>query len=619
MTYVRIVLLTALLVATITVTAAAQGELTDPYEILNRHFEAVGGLDQLKAVQTEYVEGAIAVAGLQGTLKGWDQKPDRSRADMDLGILKITEAHNGDYRWRIDQNGKLQRITNPDEAAIKRREIELRMAEYEYADPLSDIFSATFEGIESIEGRDCYKIRLENSINDDVSTSYINVESFLLEKTVSIQGEGSNDTYFGDYREVDGRMVEFWRKSVDHQTGQAMEVTITKYIANLEIDPAVFEPPEQTGKDYRFVKGNSSEDVRFRFMGNHLFIPVTVGSKERLWVLDTGAAMSVINEEFADSLGLELQGDIKGRGAGGTVDIKLTTLPAFSVQGIDFDEQNVAVIDMKELVRAIGVDIAGILGYDFLSRFVTRIDYANELVSFYGPESFEYSGDGRELDVHLRHSVFMVKASLDGDHSGIWLFDLGASTVSLDGAYALRHGFTKKEGVERIARGAANAFRTKLVRCESIELAGFTVDYPKVSFSYGGTDTISTADEIGILGNTLFRHFVIYCDYANERVILEKGSDFGKEFPEDRSGLQVVYGEDGKVEVLFVASGTPAAKAGFQEGDVLKSVNGIAVEHLDGLIAIRKMLEEDPNTEYAFTVERDGDEKRLKLRLARLL
>jgi hypothetical protein len=618
MMHQRNVLLAVLLTILVPVTAVTQGNLTDPYVILSHYFKANGGLDRMRGERTQYFEGRLSVAGLKGTVKVWTQKPDLSRTEADLGALSMTQGNNGEIQWVLDSNGKLQRITNLDESAIKRREVKRRMAEYEYVNPLSDVFVVTFEGIEKVDNKDCYVIIIKNNINKDVYTSYINTDNFLLEKSVSIEAENSNDAFYGDYREVNGLMVAFLTKQVLHQTGQVEEVTIIEYISNPEIDSALFDPPQQTAKDYQFVQGNSAENIPFRFIENHLYIPVTVGCKERLWILDTGAGMSVISEEFANLLGLELQGDLKGKGAGGTVDIKLTTLPPFNLQGIQFKEQTVAVINMKQLNRVLGVEIGGILGYDFLSRFVTKINYAKELISFYDPDEFEYNGNGQRVDAHIKNSVFTVEATLDAEHSGMWLFDLGASTTSLDGVYALLNSFTERKGVEGIGQGAANAFPTKTVKCQSIQFAGFITENPEVGFPYGGTDTVFSADEIGVLGNSLFRNFVIYCDYANEQVIVEKGDDFNKEFPEDKSGLKLIRGEHGGFEVLFVAKGTPAAEAGFREGDILESINGIDVRYIDGLIAIRKMLKEEPGTEYEFVVSREGQEKRLNLKLANL-
>jgi hypothetical protein len=343
-----------------------------------------------------------------------------------------------------------------------------------------------------------------------------------------------------------------------------------------------------------------------------------VGCKERWWILDTGAAMSVITTDFAEDLGLDLQGDIKGSGAGGVVNVSLATLPPLSVPGIEFDEQTVAVINMDEFIRLIGVDIAGILGFDFLSRFVTRVDYANELVSFYDPATFEYSGGGTSLDVHMKDNVFMTQATLDGVHSGSWLFDLGAGTTSLDGAFALREGYAGNKGVQGIGRGAANAFRTKAVKGKSFEFAGFTVDNPRISFPYGGADTTYRADRIGTLGNSLFRNFVLYVDYTREKVILERGAQFNFPFPENNSGLQLTRDADNNVVVLFVSPGSPADKAGFGEGDMVKSINGIEIEYLDGIIAVRELLTKGPGTEYTVVINRDGQEMKLALTLADL-
>jgi len=612
-------ILSGLLLAAAVSSTVAQGTLDDPYEILDRYFNAAGGLDRLKAERSHYLEGNIAVAGLEGTIKVWIEKPDRSRIEFDLGVFKMIQGDNGDYNWVVDTNGKLQKTTNPDEAAIKRKEVKRRMAEYEYADRGSDVFQVTYIGEEEIDGESCYVIKIENNINSDYETDYINKATYYLEKSVSIEGTDSHDSYYKDYRDVAGIKVPYWQKQIAHETGQEEEIEIIEYVSNPDIEPSLFDPPEDGAKDYRFTEGDKSENIPFKFLGNHLYIPVTIDCKEKYWILDTGAAMSVIGLEYTTELGLGLQGDLKGAGAGGTVDISFATLPSFSIPGIEFDEQTVAAIDLKELNRMLDVQIAGILGFDFLSRFVTRVDYANELVSFYDPETFEYKGDGKEIDVHVKDNVFKVEATLEDNYSGTWLFDLGASSINLNSVYALKNRFTERKGVLGMGRGAGNSFIYKKVKCDKIDFAGYTLDNQTVSFRTGATDTVFTADNIGILGNTLFRNFIVYCDYLDERVILEKGDNFKREFPADHSGLQIIRGENGGYEVQYVSENTPADKAGFQTGDVLKSINGVDVEYFEGITAIRNLLKSEPGTKYSFVVNREGRDKDIKLKLAKLL
>ncbi len=396
-------------------------------------------------------------------------------------------------------------------------------------------------------------------------------------------------------------------------------VELARYESNPLVDSSLFDPPEEGGKDYRFTDGNAAEDVPFRFIENHLYVPVVTDGIEHLWILDTGAGMSVISRAFADGLGLKTEGNLKGLGAGGTVDVGFAELPPFEVEGISFDSQKVAVIDMSELTRRLGIEIAGILGYDFLSRFVTKIDYANELVSFYDPESFTYTGRGTRLDAHIKESVFETSATLDGKHSGTWLFDIGAGMTHLDANYARREGYPEKSGALRMGHGAGNEYQLKVVRAESMELAGFELDRPGVSFAYGGTDTVFTADKLGILGNSVFRNFIVFVDYANEEVTLEKGEKFNQPWPEDRSGLNVGWTVDrGGVEVLYVSPDTPAERAGFEKGDILKSIDGAGIAPGDGVLVVREQFSAPPGTKYEIAVDRAGSEKKMGLTLADL-
>jgi hypothetical protein len=316
---------------------------------------------------------------------------------------------------------------------------------------------------------------------------------------------------------------------------------------------------------------------------------------------------------------LTLEGPMKGGGAGGTVDIFLTTIPEYSLQGIDIESQKVASFDMKELRRAVSPDAVGILGFDFLSRFVTKIDYANQLISFYDPETFEYHGNGTPVDLHLSGTVFTTKAVLDGKHDGIWLFDVGAGSVSLNTAYARIHGYAERKGVIGTGRGAGAEFQVKGIKADSMQFGGFTVHRPQVGFSYGVPDSAFTSDQLGGLGNTLFRNFVMYVDYAKEQVIVEKGARFDQPWPENHAGLGLIRTADMKgIEVDYVSPETPAQKAGFQKGDLLKSINGIPLAQLGGLMALRELMTAAVGTQYEVAVDRAGTEKKMKLKVAEL-
>jgi len=609
------VLLAAVVLAAAAAVAHGQGDLTDPYDVLERHFESIGGLDRLRAEETTYFKANLTVQGLSGTVEHWQDLPGKRRTDVDLGILKETQADNGEVPWSVDPNGKVQ--FNRDENNLKRRELQMLMEEFEHVDRDSDVFTVTLEGTEGVEGTDCYVVRTTNTINDDVILDYYDTESFRHVKSSGDMGHTTQVTLFYDHREVDGILRSFRQEMEYLPIGQKQTIEILEYVANPEIDPAIFEPPSEDVRDFSFPEGVAEVAVPFEFIENHLFLTAVVDCREGLWVLDTGASMTVIDEGLADELGLTLSGSITGEGAGNAVDVAFATLPPYSVGGIEFAEQNVGVIAISDLFeRTSDLTIVGILGYDFLSRFTTRVDYANETLTFYDPSSFEYEGDGVVLDAPLSGNIFTVPVTVDGEFGGRWSLDLGAGGSAFHYPYAVEHGLLERPGLSTVGFGAGGSITKKLQAYETMELAGFVVDDAWITVP--DTEVVgafSNTELTGNLGNTLFRHFVLTLDYERQQVIVEKGDDFGSDFPKGKAGLGLWRPDGTDIEVLYVSAGTPADEAGFEEGDTVVSINGIAVEHLAGLVAVRAMLREDAGTTYDFGILRDGEPEELTLTL----
>ncbi len=614
------ILVALALVCALAPSARGAADITDPYEVLDRYYEVLGGLDRVRAEETIHFEATLSVAGLEGTVRYWGASPDRSRTDVDLVVFTQTTGDNGEVAWEVGMNGKLR--IEQDENALARRDTEVRLQLFEHLDRASAIFTVTLEGTAQVGGADCYIISVTNSNEATELRWYIDTSDFIMRKAIKARPEIQEHTLFSDYRDVDGVLHSFRQDSEVLPIGQKQVMVTTLLETNVDIDPALFDPPADDARDYVFTNGGSSVDVPFQFIERHIFLPVVVDCRESLWVLDSGASASVIDRGYAESLGLELSGEIKGQGAGNTVDVAFATLPPFSISGIEFEEQQIAVIELAGLFKSTSdLEILGILGYDFLSRFVTRVDYANEVLTFHEPSEFEYEGEGAVLDAPLSDNLFSVEATVDGVHGGRWMLDLGAGGMMFHAPYAKEHDLASREGIYGVGFGAGGRIMHYQSKYETVEFGGHTVEKPHISMAgydeeAGGA--FAGHERIGNLGNTLFRHFVLYLDYENQQVIVEKGDDFGAEFPWDRSGLQL-WRPDEAVVVLYVSPGTPADAAGFQEGDTVFSINDIDVDHFGGLLSLRAMLREEAGTEYLFDVERDGKRKELRLVLRDLL
>ena len=600
--------------------AGADATLSDPYKVLQKHYEAMGGLDKIKAQKSNYAEGTIDLegTGLKGTFRNWQELPIRSRQEVDLTVITQTSGDNGEYAWSVDHNGKLQIAR--DETTAKTRKVQILTAQYEHLDPDSKVFSLTLEGIENVEEADCYVLRLANNINEIVTINYYDTATFFMVRSDVIMPDGQSQTVFGDYREVDGVQVSFRQTVSQLPTGMKQIVEITKFENNPAIDPELFQPPAADVRDFTFLDGKSSVEVPFQFIENHLYLYLTVGGLTRRWALDTGASVTVLDETFAKELGLEMQGELKGQGASNVVDFSFATMPAFSLPGLQFQEQQVAVIDISPLLRkSVGFDIAGIIGFDFLSRLVIRVDYAAETLTLYDPDSFSYNGDGVVIDAPLESNMFYLPVTVDGRYEGMWNLDLGAGGCDFHYHYAAEQGFLDRKGVDVLSFGAGGSQESRRLRFNSIELAGYTVPNPIIDIQLTeGQGAFANKRLAGNIGNTLLRHLVLYLDYKHEQVIVEKGGDFEKVFGEDHTGMQVINNLEDQLELIVVAKGTPSEKAGLKVGDIVTGINGVKAEYLGGIVSIRKMLREPVGTEYKVDVLRDGKPQTVKLVLGEL-
>ena len=599
---------------------ASQETLNDPYQILTKHYTALGGMDKIKAEKTSYIEGTLVIkgAGIQGVLKQWEATPLRHRQELDLKVLRQTEGDNGRFSWVMDTNGKIQ--LRQDEATQKRRKVKELLETFDHLNRTSSNFTISFEGIQKVGEADCYVVKISNKINQDLRLEFIDRTTFLLVKSIDKQPDEETQTLYSDYRDVNGIKRAFKHEIEILPIGQKIEIQFSRYESNVPIDSALFEPPQSDIQDFKFLKGESAESIPFKFIENHLFIPVEINGKEKLWCLDTGAEMSAIGSDFASELGLTPEGKIKGSGAGRTVDISFVTLPAYRISGIQFNKQRIACVEVKGLIRNMfEIEVVGILGYDFLSRFVIRIDYAAEKLSFYHPEKFVYKGDGTVLDAPLKNNTFAVAGTVDGKYTGTWSLDLGAGGCSFHYPFAEENGLLTLSGVDRRGLGAGGEFKEREVQFRTLEFAGFIVRNPLIDVTLEkGEGAFGRKELIGNLGNTLFRHFVIYLDYKRQRIIVEKGRDFDRQFPGDKSGLQVVLTDKNEIAVFFVSPNTPAEKAGFRKGDIIPSINGTDVKSMGGIIPVRQLFKKDAGTQYRISVLRQGKKEELKLVLRNL-
>ena len=589
--------------------------LSDPYLILSAHYAAIGGLERLKSEKTSFMHGKIRFAEMDGELKVWSEGI-QYRREVHYPAFSQIEGDNGRHMWSVDLNNK--HLVHKDPETLKRRKIRGLLEDFENFNPNSEFFNLSFMGVQEVNGETCYVIETRNTINRDIYYDCFSVKTFFLLKEIIKQPYLEFTTFYRDFRKLNEMTYAFKSETEISPTGKKILIQTEEIFINLPIDHEKYELPEKDVRDFTFANNINAEALPFVFVENNIFLPVTIQGETHYWVLDSGADMSVIDADYADTLGLLPTGVLFGNATSSLAEFSFVNLGAYQLKGLELFDQT--ILSYKGLAsKFYDPEIMGILGYDFLSRFITKVDYSNQHVSFYDPDNFVYKGSGHRVDAPLQNKLFMLPMKIDENFKGRFGLDLGSFDVSMNYLFAKRNNFMTTAGIQRLSSDISGIFYEFQIKSQSMEIAGYRVNNELITFPIKeGIGSNSNEEIDGLIGNTLLRHFTLYLDYKNQQLIFEKGDDFDYEFPVDKSGMIVGASLNNLPQVFYVAEKTPAFIAGILPGDIIVGINGLEGETLPGIVQIIKLLQAESGTEYKLKLLRDTQNITINLQLNEL-
>jgi predicted aspartyl protease/Tfp pilus assembly protein PilF len=125
----------------------------------------------------------------------------------------------------------------------------------------------------------------------------------------------------------------------------------------------------------------SGEVLPVWFFSNLLLLPLDVNGKRGNFIVDTGAVTTVLSHSMAAQLGVnentpgaKIELGIAGVGGFEGLVLKIPNVTFKTPKNTEVFPQVVS-IDLKQISKMIGTEVAGVVGYDFFSDYKLTLDY----------------------------------------------------------------------------------------------------------------------------------------------------------------------------------------------------------------------------------------------------
>lgn len=595
----------------------------DVPDLLLAHRKAMGGADAIKAAKTLRMTVHLSMMMLEGSVETLMAAPAKNWTRIDTNVMAFTEASDGSTRWKMDQNGQL--TTRRDDRVLEHPAPVLSDFQYLFPNPEITVVDA---GTETIDDKTYRVLEIDAPGFKKTRRKYLDPETLLCVREDAEEEGISVVMTYSDFQVVDG--IPMAGKTLQQPQIPGLPpttLTLEELVFNAPIEMSVFDPPAGEHKDYTFPESHAVT-VPMRRHGDHMIIGVSINGQGPFdFLLDSGAATTIIDNRFADELGLERTGGMHAVGIGGAESIDKVSVDTLAVDEFVIDTLDLFCMDMQAISQMLGMDetFKGIVGYDLFARAVMKMDYPGGTLTLIDPDTFEYDGPGKPVPGEIINNLICVDGTIDGDLHGKIRIDTGAAGgLHLHAGYLREHGLLDRYSgdVEMEMFGAGGKQTIQLVKVNSLKLGDFEVREPVSTLMLGedGAEGImGTLDAMATAGTEVLSRFVVYFDYARNRLILEPTERTRVAGRMNRAGLMLVEDADGRIFVGAVLKGSPGDDAGFKEGDEILKLEKLRPG--DGLTAdlANRMLYASEGVTFDFKIRRKDARMKLELTLRDLV
>ena len=214
-------------------------------EVIAKNIQAHGGVDKLKAIRSLRTTAKFSQGPFRAAFRQENKRADKVREEFIIQGLAQVQAYDGKTGWQISPFGGRK-----DPELLSQDDLKSLAVDADIDGPLVDFkekgHKAELVGHDSVEGTDCFKIKLSMK-NGDVRYYYLDADSYLelkLEIQTTIRGAlQESELYYGDYEQVNGIYYPFAVEQAQKGSSSRAQITVEKIEQNIALEDGHFTMP----------------------------------------------------------------------------------------------------------------------------------------------------------------------------------------------------------------------------------------------------------------------------------------------------------------------------------------------------------------------------------------
>lgn len=333
------------------------------------------------------------------------------------------------------------------------------------------------------------------------------------------------------------------------------------------------------------LKSNEATEVPFKIEQGFIVVDVWLeGIIPLKMIFDTGAENTILfDKEITTLMGVqyERQIPIMGSDLDSAIIANIARNVTLRLAGCNKVKRDIIVLEDNDLLlrEKLGIQMNGILGGNFFSNLVVKIDYKKKVIRFIHPSDFDPPKYYEEFDLTIFSNKPYLDAAVDignrQNTSAKFLLDTGSALPFLlhantDTSLSLPNRIM----VGNLGYGISGVLMGFRGIVDRLQFGSFKFDQITTSFQDLNLDsTVLNRPLIrnGILGNALLARFHVIIDYTKEKLYLRPLKRYNEKFDYDKSGLSVfAVGQNlDQYYVVSVITDSPGGRAGILPGDII--------------------------------------------------